>query len=78
MSCKRSKDIKKNGFLTCSSRFLRSNKLEQLEFKLGNFLGFRNLQEKLEKAVCFDLTLGEKPLWSAEVRNFLSHKVKPK
>ena len=32
-------------FLICSWRFLRSNKLEQLEFKL---LGFRNMQGKLE------------------------------
>ena len=26
------------------------NKIEQLEFKLENFLGFRNMQEKLEKS----------------------------
>jgi hypothetical protein len=32
-----------NAFLTCSWRFLRSNKLEQLEL-----LGFRNMQEKLD------------------------------
>ena len=38
-----------NAFLTSSWRFLRFNKLEQLEFKLKNLLGFRNLQEKLEK-----------------------------
>ena len=35
-------------FLTCSWRFLISNKLQQLEFKLENLLGFRNMQEKLE------------------------------
>jgi hypothetical protein len=29
-------------------RFLRSNKLEQLEFKWEKILVFRNLQEKLE------------------------------
>ena len=29
-------------------RFLISNKLEQLEFKLEKILGFRNMQEKLE------------------------------
>ena len=40
---------KQNAFLTCSWRFLRSNKLEQLEFKLEKILGFRNMQEKLEK-----------------------------
>ena len=33
-----------NAFLTCSWRFLISNNLEQLEFKLG----FRNMQEKFE------------------------------
>ena len=38
-----------NSFLTCSWRFLISNKLEQLEFKLEKILGFRNMQEKLEK-----------------------------
>ena len=38
-----------NAFLTCSWRFLRNNKLEQLEFKLEKLLGFRNMQEKLEK-----------------------------
>jgi hypothetical protein len=36
-------------FLTCSWRFLISNKLEQLEFKLKKILGFKNMQEKLEK-----------------------------
>ena len=39
--------LEQTAFLTYSSRFLRSNTLEQLEFKLE--LGFRNLQEKLEK-----------------------------
>jgi hypothetical protein len=40
-----------NAFLICSWRFLISNKLEQLEFKLEKtILGFRNMQEKLEKA----------------------------
>ena len=37
-----------NAFLTCSWRFLISNKSEQLEFKLEKLLGFRNMQEKLE------------------------------
>jgi hypothetical protein len=36
-------------FLTCSWRFLISNKLEQLAFKLENFFGFRNMQEKVGK-----------------------------
>ena len=31
--------------------FLISNKLEQLEFKMEQILGFRNMQEKLEKFV---------------------------
>ena len=29
--------------------FLRSNRLEQVEFKLEKILGDRNMQEKLEK-----------------------------
>ena len=36
-------------FLTFSWRFLTSYELEQLEFKLEKILGFRNMQEKLEK-----------------------------
>ena len=36
-----------NAFLTCSWRFLISNKSEQLEFKLEKILEFRNMQEKL-------------------------------
>ena len=28
-----------------------SNKVEQLEFKLEKLLGFRNMQEKLEKSI---------------------------
>ena len=39
-----------NAFLTCSWKFLIYNNLEQLEFKLEKkILGFRNMQEKLEK-----------------------------
>ena len=37
-----------NAFLTCSWRFLRSDKLEQLQFKFEKLLEFRNMQEKLE------------------------------
>jgi hypothetical protein len=38
-----------NAFLTCSWKFLLSNKLEQLEFKLEeNNWDSRNMQEKLE------------------------------
>ena len=37
-----------NAFVTCSWRFLRSNKLEQFKFKLEKCLVFRNKQEKLE------------------------------
>ena len=45
-------------FLTCSWRFLRSNWLEQFEFKLEKkILGFRNMQEKLEKGIFIQLTL---------------------
>ena len=35
-------------FLTCSWKFLISNKLEQLESKLEKNIEFRNMQEKLE------------------------------
>ena len=39
-------------FLTCSWRFLRSTKLEQVEFKLEkNIFGFRNMEEMLEKEI---------------------------
>ena len=41
--------LKQNAFLTYSWRFFRSNRLEQLEFKLEKKMLFRNLQEKLEK-----------------------------
>ena len=41
--------LKQNTFLTCSWRFLRSDTIEQLEFNWKKWLGFRNLQEKLEK-----------------------------
>ena len=34
----------------CSWRFLRSNELEQLKFKLENIIGIKNMHEKLEKA----------------------------
>ena len=34
-------------------RFLRSNKLEQLEFKLEKNVGFVNTQEKLENTFFF-------------------------
>ena len=37
-------------FLTSTGRFLRSTKLEQLEFKLEKILDIRNMQENLEKA----------------------------
>ena len=40
-----------NVFLTCSWRFLRPNKLEQLQLKLEKILGFKNMQEKLEKYI---------------------------
>ena len=39
--------ISRKFFLTCSWRFLRSNSLEPLEFKLEK-MGIKNLQEKLE------------------------------
>ena len=45
--------LKQNAVLTYSWRFLRSNELEQLEFKLEKLLGFRNLLEKLENESFF-------------------------
>ena len=42
-------------FLTCSWRFLRYDKLEQLQFKLEKItyvLGFRYMKEKLENKLC--------------------------
>ena len=38
-------------FFSCSWRFLRLDKLEQLKSKLEKFLGLRNMQEKLEKGI---------------------------
>ena len=40
--------ISVNSRKTCSWSLLRSNLLQQLEFKFEKLLGFRNLQEKLE------------------------------
>ena len=45
--------LKQNAFLTCSWRFLRSNKWEQLESNWKKLLGFRNMQEKLEKTISY-------------------------
>ena len=41
--------------LTCSWRFLISNKLEQLDSNWKKILGFRNMQEKLEKGLTVEL-----------------------
>ena len=43
--------LKQNAFLTCSWRFFRTNKLEKFEFKLEKIIGFRIVQEKLEKTI---------------------------
>jgi len=40
---------KHNAFLTCSWRFLRSNKLEQLEFKLAKIIGIEKHAGKVRK-----------------------------
>ena len=37
--------------------FLISNKMEQLEFKLEKKMGFRNIQEKLEKISDFEIKI---------------------
>ena len=45
-----------NAFLTCSWKFRVPNKLEQIELKSEKkILGFRNIQEKLEKQSAYDL-----------------------
>jgi hypothetical protein len=51
---------KQNAFLTCSCRFLISNKLEQLKFKLEKILGFRNMQDKLENNIPTYVKCGRK------------------
>jgi hypothetical protein len=38
-----------NAFLTCSWRFLRSNELEQLEFKLEKVIGTYKFEEKVRE-----------------------------
>ena len=43
-----------NAFLNCPWSFVRYNKSEQLEFKLEKTLGFRNMQETLEKNRIFN------------------------
>ena len=44
-----------NAFLTCSWRFLISNKLEQLEFKLERIIGIEKHAEKDFFLYCFVL-----------------------
>ena len=62
---------KQTAFLTCSWRYLRSNKLERLEFKLG----FRNVQEKLEKIRLFVLhKCGHTDVAAAAIDTFLRRK----
>ena len=41
-----------NAFLTCSWRFLISNKLDQLEFKLEKNIGIYKHAEKVRKSTC--------------------------
>ena len=43
-------------FLTWYWRFLRSDARDQLKFKLGKKMGFKNLQEKLEKVSCLKVS----------------------
>ena len=50
-----------NDFITCSNR---SNKLEQLEFKLEKLLGFRNMLEKFENYSTVDSILICMPLFN--------------
>ena len=50
-----------NAFSICSWRFLKSNKLEQVEFKLEkNYWLFSDMQEKLEKKIVHDKNVAEK------------------
>ena len=44
-----------NAFLTCSWRFLRHDKLEQLEFKLEKIIGILKHAEKVRKYIFLHL-----------------------
>jgi hypothetical protein len=48
-------------FLLVPGVFSSSNKSEQLEFKWKQLLGFRNMQEKLEKSASFIVLVPEIP-----------------
>jgi hypothetical protein len=41
--------LKQNAFLNCSKRFLRSSKLEQLEFKFERIIGILKLKGNVKK-----------------------------
>ena len=58
-------------FLTCSWRFLRSNKLEQLEFKLEKIIGIQKLAGKVRKTKLLQL----KPHPFICMKNFINKKV---
>ena len=49
----------------------KSNKSEQLEFKLEKLLGFRNMQEKFKKELCH-----EKLFWTFTVQTNCSNDIK--
>ena len=58
------KNLKQKAFLAHSWRFLRSGTLEQLRFKLGEKMGFRNLQEKLANSHLYS---GHEVYWGLQL-----------
>ena len=58
------KNLKQKAFLAHSWRFLRSGTLEQLQFKLGEKMGFRNLQEKLANSHLYS---GHEVFWGLQL-----------
>ena len=58
------KNLKQKASLAHSWRFLRSGTLEQLQFKLGEKMGFRNLQEKLANSHLYS---GHEVYWGLQL-----------
>ena len=60
---------KQNAFLTCSRRFLTSNKLEQLEFKLEESIGIQKKHIGKHRKFIFKLFRSEVCQWSRRQQN---------
>ena len=66
--------FKQNFFFTCSWRFLRSNLLEQLKFKLEKIIGIQKSAGKVRKYVClfvFTWLINSWKFWIRSFRNWL-------